>query len=354
MESRKSIVSEPLGLPGFVRLYRCSNPVAFQVGGATMAVRAVVFSVSFLAFSVVCVCFAASDDCPLPSWGCGPAKEAIVDFVERVITKGCPEYVPPEERIAVFDNDGTLWSEQPAYFQLLFAIDCFKKLLAENPQLKMEQPCKGVFEGDPEAIAKLDIREVGKLVMESHAGMPTDQFKDKVRDWLRTARHPKLGRPYNELIFQPMLELLDYLRKNGFKTYIVSGGSIGFLRAFAEDVYGIPSEQVIGTSVKTQYEVRDGKPVIVRLAEIEFLNNKSGKPVGINKFIGRRPIAAFGNSDGDLQMLQWTAAGEGPRFCLIVHHTDDRREWAYEGIRVSADWIRHWTLPKHAAGSLWT
>jgi phosphoserine phosphatase len=267
---------------------------------------------------------------PLPSWNDGPAKDAIVDFVERVTTETSPDYVSPADRIATFDNDGTLWSEKPVYFQLLFAIDRVKALAPQHAEWKTQQPFKAVLEGDQEAIAKSGMEEVAKLLMASHAGMTTDQFAETVGDWLKTARHPRFGRPYNELVFQPMLELLDYLRSHGFKTYIVSGGGIEFLRVFAEEVYGIPPEQVIGSSIKTEFEVRDGKPVIVRLPEIDFVNDKAGKPVAINKFIGRRPIAALGNSDGDLQMLQWTSAGQGAHFCLLVRHTDAHREWAYD------------------------
>lgn len=267
---------------------------------------------------------------PLPSWKDGPTKNAIIDFVERVTTKGTPDYVLPADRIATFDNDGTLWSEKPVYFQLLFAIDRVKQLAPQHPEWKTQQPFKAALEGDQETLAKSGMEGVIKLVMASHAGMTTDEFTKTVKDWLKTARHPQLGRPYCELVFQPMLELLDYLRAHGFKTYIVSGGGIEFLRVFAEEVYGIPPEQVIGSSIKTRFELREGKPVIVRLPEIDFIDDKEGKPIGINKFIGRRPIAAFGNSDGDLQMLQWTAAGRGARFCLLVHHTDAEREWAYD------------------------
>ncbi|NOY41300.1 MAG: haloacid dehalogenase-like hydrolase [Planctomycetes bacterium] len=267
---------------------------------------------------------------PLPSWDEGASKKAIVDFVERVTAKGSPDYVAPADRIATFDNDGCLWSEQPVYFQLLFAIDRVKQLAPQHPEWKTEQPFKAVLEGDKKTLAKAGMQGLAKLIMASHAGMTTDEFAQTVRDWLKTARHPRFKRPYDELVFQPMLELLDYLRANGFKTYIVSGGGIEFLRVFAEEAYGIPPEQVIGSSIKTKFELRDGQPVIVRLPEIDFIDDKEGKPVAINKFIGRRPIAAFGNSDGDLQMLQWTAAGEGPRFCLLVHHTDAEREWAYD------------------------
>jgi len=269
-------------------------------------------------------------DGPLPSWNDGASKKAIIDFVERVTDEESLDFVSPAERIATFDNDGCLWSEQPIYFQLQFAIDRVKQLAHEHPQWKSEQPFQAVLDGDKQTLAKSGMEGLAKLIMATHAGMTTDEFAQTVRDWLKTARHPRFQRPYNELVYQPMLELLAYLRENDFKTYITSGGGVEFMRVFAEEVYGIPPEQVIGSSIKTKFELRDGQPVIVRLAEIDFIDDKEGKPVAINKFIGRRPIAAFGNSDGDLQMLQWTAAGDGPRFCLYVHHTDAQREWAYD------------------------
>jgi len=267
---------------------------------------------------------------PLASWNDGTAKQAIVAFVAAVTEKGGTDYMPPAERIVVFDNDGTLWSEKPAYFQLLFAIDRVKALAPQHPEWKTQQPFKAVLENDIKALAASGEKGLIQLVMASHAGMTTDEFEQIVTDWLATARHPKFKRPYTDLVFQPMLELLAHLRANGFKTFIVSGGGIEFMRPFTEKIYGIPPEQVIGSSIKTKFELRDGKPVLVRLPEIFFIDDKAGKPVGIQKFIGRRPIAAFGNSDGDLQMLQWTTAGKGKRFGLIVHHTDSKREWAYD------------------------
>jgi phosphoserine phosphatase len=267
---------------------------------------------------------------PLASWNDGTAKQAIVDFVSAVTDKGGYDYVPPPKRIAVFDNDGTLWSEKPAYFQLLFAIDRIKALAPRHPEWKTQQPFKAVLENDIKVLAASGEKGLIQLVMASHAGMTTDEFEQIVTDWLATARHPKFKRPYTDLVFQPMLELLAYLRSNGFKTFIVSGGGIEFMRPFTEKAYGIPPEQVIGSSIKTKFELRDGKPVLVRLPEIFFIDDKAGKPVGIQKFIGRRPIAAFGNSDGDLQMLQWAATGSGKRLMLIVHHTDSEREWAYD------------------------
>ena len=267
---------------------------------------------------------------PLPSWNSGPAREAIIQFVEDVTDESGPGFVPPAERIAVFDNDGTLWSEQPAYFQLLFAIDRIRAMAPEHPEWKNTQPFKAVLEGDMNALAASGERGLLELVMASHAGMTTAEFERIVEDWIATARHPRFDRPYTDCVFQPMLELLDYLRANGFKTFIVSGGGIEFMRPWVEEAYGIPPEQVVGSVIKTEFELKDGEPVLIRLPEIDFIDDKAGKPVGIHRFIGRRPIAAFGNSDGDLQMLQWTAAGDGERLMLIVHHTDDQREWAYD------------------------
>lgn len=266
----------------------------------------------------------------LPSWNEGPAKSAIIDFVRRVTAEGTADFVPPAERIAVFDNDGTLWSEQPAYFQLLFAIDRVKQLAPQHPEWRTTQPFKAVLDGDMHALAESGIQELLELMMATHAGMTTSDFRDLVRTWITTARHPTTGRLYSEMVFQPMLEVLEYLRANGFKTFIVSGGGIEFMRVFAEEVYGIPPEQVIGSSIKTEFQMRSTGPVIERLPKIDFIDDGAGKPVAINKFIGRRPIAAFGNSDGDLQMLQWTAAGGDTRLLLLVHHTDAEREWAYD------------------------
>jgi phosphoserine phosphatase len=267
---------------------------------------------------------------PLPSWQDTAAKANIVAFVKAVTEPGGKDFVPPADRIAVFDNDGTLWSEQPMYFQLAFALDRVKALAPQHPEWKNQQPFKAVLEGDMKALAETGERGLLELVMATHAGNTSEEFARIVRDWVSTARHPKFNRPYTDLVFQPMLELLAYLRANGFKTYIVSGGGIEFLRVVAEELYGVPPEQVIGSSVKTKYEVRDGKPVIVRLPEIDFIDDKAGKPVGIHQFIGKRPIAAFGNSDGDFQMLEWTTSAPGARLGLIVHHDDAEREYAYD------------------------
>ncbi len=273
---------------------------------------------------------AQADTDPLPSWNDGPAKQNILSFVAAVTDKAGADFVSPAERIATFDNDGTLWTERPVYFQLLFAIDRVKALASDHPEWKTTQPFTAVLENDMAALADSGEKGLLQLVMATHAGNTTEEFSQIVTEWLATARHPKFKRPYNELVFQPMLELLAYLRTNDFKTFIVSGGGIEFMRPWVEAVYGIPPEQVVGSSIKTKFEMRDGKPVLVRLPEINFIDDKEGKPVGINQHIGRRPIAAFGNSDGDLQMLQWTAAGEGKRLMLLVHHTDELREYAYD------------------------
>jgi phosphoserine phosphatase len=274
--------------------------------------------------------FAAPVVDPLPSWNDTASRRAIVEFVERVTHEGSPNYVPAPERIATFDNDGTLWAEQPMYFQAFFIVDRIKALAPKHPEWTTQEPFASVLKGDMKAALAGGEKALLEMVMATHAGMSTAEFEQIVKDWIATAKHPKTGRPFTEMVYQPMLELLAYLRANGFKTYIVSGGGIEFMRPWTEKVYGVPPEQVIGSSIKTKYEIRDGKPVLVRLPEINFIDDKAGKPVGINQQIGRRPIAAFGNSDGDLQMLQWTTTGAGPRFALIVHHTDAEREWAYD------------------------
>ncbi len=267
---------------------------------------------------------------PLPSWNDGASKRAITDFVRKVTTEGSPDYVRPEERVVTFDNDGTLWCEQPLYFQALFAFDRIKALAPQHPEWKTTEPYRSVLADDHKGLAAAGEKGLVEMIGATHSGVTTDEFNAIVKHWIRTARHPKYNRPYNECVYQPMLELLTYLRANGFKTFIVSGGGVEFMRAFAEETYGIPPEQVVGSSGVVKLETRDGVPVLVKQASIEFVDDGPGKPVGIHRFIGRRPIAAFGNSDGDLQMLQWTAAGEGPRFCLYVHHTDAERETAYD------------------------
>jgi phosphoglycolate phosphatase-like HAD superfamily hydrolase len=267
---------------------------------------------------------------PLPSWNNGTAKKSIIEFVAKVTNKGSPSFVPPSERIATFDNDGTLWAEQPMYFQLFFALDRVKALSSQHPEWKDKEPFASLLKGDVKGALAGGERAMLEIVMATHAGMTSDEFAQVVKDWLATAKHPGTKRPFTEMVYQPMLEVLAYLRVNGFKTFIVSGGGIEFMRPWTEKVYGIPPEQVIGSSIKTNFEQRDGKPVLVRLPELNFIDDKAGKPVGINQHIGRRPIAAFGNSDGDLEMLRWTAGGTGARFALIVHHTDAAREWAYD------------------------
>jgi len=266
---------------------------------------------------------------PLPSWNDGPAKARIVAFVRAVTDQGGKDYVPPAERIATFDNDGTLWAEQPMYFQLLFALDRVKALAPKHPEWKTKEPFASLLKGDVGKALAGGEKAIAEIVMATHAGMTTEEFEKIARDWIATAKHPKTGRLYTEMVYQPMLEVLAYLRANGFKTFIVSGGGIEFMRPWTERVYGIPPEQVVGSSIKTKYEMRNGKPALVRLPAINFIDDKVGKPVGINSHIGRRPIAAFGNSDGDRQMLEWTQGGGGARLMMLVHHDDAAREWAY-------------------------
>jgi len=268
---------------------------------------------------------------PLPSWNDGAVRQSITTFVADATREGAPTFVPRGERIAVFDNDGTLWSEQPVYFQLAFALDRVKAMAPDNPDWKNKPPFNAVLRGDTRAMMASGQKGLVELIMATHAGMTTDEFSQAVADWIKTARHPRFKRPYTDLVYQPMLELLAYLRDNGFKTYIVSGGTVEFMRVWSERVYGIPPEQVIGTSFVTRFERRDGGTlVLMRDPKIEFVNDGPGKPVGIQKFVGRHPVLAFGNSDGDHQMLQWTAAGTGSRLMGLVHHTDAKREWAYD------------------------
>ena len=266
---------------------------------------------------------------PLPSWNDGPAKEAILHFVAKVTKAGSPDFVPVPERIATFDNDGTLWAEQPMYSQLLFALDRVKVLAPKHPEWKDKEPFASLLKGDLKAALAGGEHAIVEIVMATHAGMSTAEFEQIVKDWLAAAKHPRFQRPFTACVYQPMLEVLAYLRANGFKTFIVSGGGIEFMRPWTENVYGIPPEQVVGSSIKTKYEMREGKPVLIRLPEVEFIDDKDGKPVGINAHIGRRPIAAFGNSDGDRQMLEWTQAGPGARLMMLVHHDDAKREFAY-------------------------
>ena len=266
----------------------------------------------------------------LPSWKDGPAKQAITSFVAKVTNGDSPDFIPPAERIAVFDNDGTLWSEKPIYFQLLFAIDRVKALAPQHPEWNNRQPFQAALDGDLNALADSGEKGLLELVMATHAGMTTDEFSETVTEWFRTAIHPRMKKPYTELVYQPMLEVLAYLRANDFKTYIISGGGIEFIRPWAETVYGIPPEQVVGSSIVTKFAMRAGAPVLIREPKVHFIDDKEGKPVGINQHIGRRPVVAFGNSDGDLQMLQWTAARNASHLCVLIHHTDEVREWAYD------------------------
>ncbi len=282
--------------------------------------------VSVLAFTAA-ISHAAD---PLPSWNNGKARQSIVDFVEKVTKPGSPDFVPAAERIATFDNDGTLWAEQPMYFQFLFAFDRVKVLAPQHPEWKDTEPFASLLKGDLKGALAGGEKALMEIVGATHSGLTTEEFEKIVREWIATAKHPATKKPLTGMVYQPMLELLSYLRANGFKTFIVTGGGIEFMRVFAEQVYGIPPEQVIGSSGKLKFEMRDGKPVLVKLPAIDFIDDKDGKPIGIQQHIGRRPIAAFGNSDGDLQMLQWTAAGPGARLCLYVHHTDAAREFAYD------------------------
>jgi len=273
---------------------------------------------------------AALADDPLPSWNDTAPKKALVAFVERVTKAGSPDFVPLAERIATFDNDGTLWAEQPIYFQFRFALDRIKALEPHHPEWKTKDPFKKLLATSRHEMVEVTEQELMEIIMVTHSGVTTEEFQQTVQDWLATAKHPRTGRLYTEMVYQPMLEVLGYLRANGFKTFIVSGGGVEFMRAFAEQIYGIPPEQVIGSQGELEYEVRNGKPVLIKVPKLKFKNDKEGKPIAIQTFIGRRPIAAFGNSDGDFQMLQWTTAGSGARFGLLVHHTDAGREWAYD------------------------
>jgi phosphoserine phosphatase len=267
---------------------------------------------------------------PLPSWNEGNTKQAIIDYVMDVTKEESENFIPVSDRIATFDNDGNLWSEQPMYFQLLFAMDRIKVLAPEHPEWKTQQPFKAVLDNDMKELSKYEVPGILELVMGSHAGMTTEEFEAIVKDWLATARHPRFDRPFTDLVYQPMLELLQYLRDHDFKTFIVSGGGIEFMRPWVEEGYGIPPDQVVGSSIKTEFDYNNGNPVIKRLPEMDFIDDKEGKPIGIHKFIGKKPVFASGNSDGDLQMMQWTASNKYKSFMLYLHHTDGDREWAYD------------------------
>jgi len=285
--------------------------------------------ISFVAVTLVLGAVIAQAGDPLPSWNDGPAKKAIMAFVNDVSREGSPNYMPPAERIATFDNDGTLWAEQPLYFQALFILDRVKVLAPQHPEWKDKEPFASLLTGDARGVLAGGEKSIVELLMVTHAGMTTAEFGQIVTEWIAAAKHPKTGRLYTEMVYQPMLELLAYLRANGFKTFIVSGGGVDFMRPWTEKVYGVPPEQVIGSSIKTKYEIRDGTPVLVRLPELNFIDDKTGKPMGIHSHIGKRPIAAFGNSEGDQQMLEWTQGGSGARLMALVHHDDVEREWAY-------------------------
>jgi len=286
----------------------------------------IIRTISLLLLSISAV--HASD--PLPSWRNGPAKQSIISFINKTTQTGSPDFVRIEERIAVFDNDGTLWSEQPNYVQLVFAIDRVKALAPKHPEWRITQPFQAVLEGDLLALRQQGEGGLLKLITATHAGMSTTDYSKIVSDWLSTAVHPTHQRPYTEMVYLPMLEVLSYFKKHGFKNYIVSGGGVEFMRPWSERVYGIPPEQVIGSSIKTKLVSRNGAPDLIRPPEINFIDDKAEKPVAIHQFIGRRPIAAFGNSDGDLEMLQWVTAGSGARLGVIIHHTDNEREVAYD------------------------
>ncbi len=292
-----------------------------------MFMKSLFLKLTFVLLLFVSTAFAAD---PLPSWNDTAPKKAIIAFVEDVTKPGSRDFVPVEERIATFDNDGTLWAEQPIYFQYYFVFDRIKALASQHPEWINQEPFASVLKGDLNSALAGGDHALMAMLMATQSGITTDEFKKVVKYWISTARHLKTKRLYTEMVYQPMLELLVYLRANGFKTYIVSGGSVEFMRPWSERVYGIPPEQVIGTSTKMKFELRNGMPVLVELPELNFIDDREGKPVGIESYIGRRPIASFGNSDGDLQMMQWTAAGSGVRFCLYVHHTDVEREWAYD------------------------
>jgi phosphoglycolate phosphatase-like HAD superfamily hydrolase len=279
--------------------------------------------------SIFCLMATASAQA-LPSWNDTPTKTAIISFVEKVTKEGSPDFVMPEDRIAVFDNDGTLWTEQPMYTQFAFIIDRVKAMAPDHPEWKDKEPFKSLLAGDAKGVAASGEKGLLELVAATHAGMTAEAFAATVTNWLKTAKHPKFNRSYLECVYQPQIELLQYLRDNGFQTFIVSGGGIDFMRPWTHEVYGIPPDQVVGSSGKTKYEVRDGEPVIVKLPEIDFIDDKAGKPVAIHKFIGKRPILAFGNSDGDFEMLEYVTTGSGPRLGLILHHDDAEREAAYD------------------------
>jgi hypothetical protein len=293
----------------------------------TRPARILATAAAFL-FAAICQCRAAED--PLPSWNDGPTKAAITTFVEKVTTPGGSDFVRPYDRIATFDNDGTLWCEQPMYFQMIFAFDRIKETAKDHPDWKDKEPFKSVLTDNLSTFGDTGQKGLLEVLEITHSGMSVEQFHAIVKNWMHTARHPRFHRPYDQLTYQPMHELLTYLRSKQFETFIVSGGGIEFMRPWIPDVYGIPTQQIVGSSGVVKYDVHDGKPELLKEPKVNFIDDGAGKPVGINQFIGRRPVMAFGNSDGDREMLEWTTAGQGPRFGLIVHHTDAVREYAYD------------------------
>jgi hypothetical protein len=290
--------------------------------------KSIHYSVTLLAIAFAGIATTRAQD-PLPSWNDGPAKHAIVEFVAKVTHEGTADFVPVPERIATFDNDGTLWCEQPMYAQFFFALERVKELAPKHPEWRDQEPFASLLKGDMHGALAGGEKAMLEIVMATHAGMTTTEFEQLVKQWAATAKHPKFKQPFTACVYQPMIEVLAYLRANGFKTYIVSGGGIEFMRPWSEQVYGVPPDQVVGSSIKTRFDLRDGQPVLIRLPEVNFIDDKTGKPVGINQHIGRRPIAAFGNSDGDRQMLEWVQGGSGPRLLMLVHHTDTAREFEY-------------------------
>ena len=329
------------------------QPIVPEIVLSRRSILAALTALPILLAPLGSAAFAQAAADPLPSWNDGQAKNSIIDFVKRVTTEGGADFVPVSERIAVFDNDGTLWVEHPIYTQFVFALDRVKAEASSHPEWSTTQPFKAAIEGDMKALAESGEKGLVELVMATHAGMTAGEFQAIVSDWIATARDGRFKRPYTELVYQPMLEVLSYLRDNGFKTFIVSGGGIEFMRPWTERVYGIPPEQVVGSSIKTKFEMRDGRPTLFRTPEVNFIDDKSGKPVGIYEHIGRHPIAAFGNSDGDLEMLQWTTMdGAGPRLGMIVHHTDAEREYAYDkntdvgrlDVALDAAQLNNWTV----------
>ena len=312
-----------------------------------------ILTLATLAIVLISGAAKAAEDDPLPSWNDGPVKKAIAEFVGRVTTEGGSDFVVPAERIATFDNDGTLWAEQPMYFQLQFALDRVKALAPKHPEWKEKQPFKALLAGDMKGFVSGGAKSLAEVMAVSHSGMTTEEFDGIVKDWLATAKHPRFKRPYTEVVYQPMLDLLAYLRANGFKTFIVSGGGVEFMRAWVEKVYGIPPEQVVGSTGKQKFEMRDGKPVLVKLPAVDFVDDKEGKPIGIQKFIGRHPIFAFGNSDGDQQMLQWTAAGCGVASWVLSTIPTPSANGPMIAHRISENWIRRWTKPTPRAGRWW-